>query len=672
MNHQTSTNDAPRMDDMTTFDQVAKIVASDDEIRRAVDEADIPSLLAALAMLTKDFELIGEDLKPPTPAMTSTISPQGGMSIEALTRARQLATRKIIEFRDAGSPFPADPSSEVLDRVVRFIIKPDQDSCLPLLRHELNIPQDVGAPDWTLDNIAPGTEFKVAVIGAGVSGLAAAYRLQQAGLDYSVFEKNTEVGGVWWENTYPGCRLDTPNYAYSLSFAQKQDWPQQFSRQPEIQKYLASVSTRAQLRPRIRFETEVISMVFDEPSSLWVLTVRTAEGHIDVIRFNAVITAVGILNRPSIPDFKGLDSFEGKVVHSAAWPEGLNLAGKRVALIGTGASAFQIGPAVVDEVKSLTVFQRNPPWMLPTPNYHDDIKPGMMWLLKHIPYYGRWFRFWQFWVAVEGRLPLVEAEPDWDHPVSVGRANEQLRQECVAALERQFSDRPDLLTKMTPNYPPGGKRMLRDNGVWGAMLRKPHVQLVSESISSLKTDGIATQDGQLHLVDVIVCATGFKSSDFLHPIRIVGRAGRDLHAWWQGDCRAYVGVTVPGFPNLFMTGGPNTAVVVNGSAIFSSECQVEYSLKAIKYVIDHRLGALDCKMEPFNEYNEFVDKGNLTKAWGVARTSSWYKNAAGRASQTWPFGLLDYWMLTSEVKFDDYEKLPAAHCSDKARTSCPA
>lgn len=174
MNQQTSTNDAPRLDDMSTFDKVAKIVASDDEIRHAVDEADMPSLLAALAMLTKDFELIGEDLKPPTPAMTSTISPQGGMSIEALSRARQLATRKIIEYRDAGSPFPADPSSEVLDRVVRFIIKPDQDSCIPLLRHELNIPQDVGAPGWTLNDIAPGTEFKVAVIGAGVSGLAAA------------------------------------------------------------------------------------------------------------------------------------------------------------------------------------------------------------------------------------------------------------------------------------------------------------------------------------------------------------------------------------------------------------------------------------------------------------------------------------------------------------------
>lgn len=666
------TNDAEAMDGMESFDHVSKITASDEDIRRAVDEADMPSLLAALAMLTQDFELIGDALKPPTPAMTSTISPQGGMSAEVLAKARQLATRKIIDYRDAGSPAAAAPSSEVLDRVMRFIIKPGQESCLPLLRHELNIPQDVGSPGWTLGDIAPGTEFKVAVVGAGVSGLAAAYRLQQADLDYTVFEKNTEVGGVWWENTYPGCRLDTPNYAYSLSFAQKPDWPQQFSRQPEIQKYLAGVSAKARLRQRIQFQSEVISMVFDEPSARWVLTVRNAEGRIDVFRFHAVITAVGILNRPSIPDFKGLDSFQGTVVHSAAWPKDLDLTGKRVALIGTGASAFQIGPAVVGEVKSLTVFQRNPPWMLPTPTYHDDIKPGMMWLLKHIPYYGRWFRFWQFWVAVEGRLPLVEAEPDWDHPISVGRANEQLRQECMAALERQYADRPDLLAQMTPNYPPGGKRMLRDNGVWGAMLRQPHVRLVSEPISHFTAHGITTRDAHLHEVDVVICATGFKSSDFLHPIRIVGRAGRDLHAWWQGDCRAYLGITVPGFPNLFMTGGPNTAVVVNGSAIFSSECQVEYSLKIIRHLLTHRLGALDCKLAPFNAYNQYVDQGNLTKAWGVARTNSWYKNSAGRASQTWPFGLIDYWTLTSDVKFDDYERLPVGRPMEEVKNSCPA
>lgn len=654
----TTQNEAmAQQEGMSDFDRVARIEASDDAISQAVAQADMPALLAALAMLTGDMALIADELKPPTPSMTSTIAPQGGMSPGVLEKARALAVRKIIEYRDAGCPQPRAPASEELDRIMRFIIKPDQDSCLPLLRHELNIPHDMGAPDWTIDDLAPDAQFSVAVIGAGVSGIAAAYRLRQAGIAHTVFEKNTDVGGVWWENKYPGCRLDTPNYAYSLSFAQKSDWPQQFSRQPEIQKYLATVAAKSDVRSHIQFGTEVVSMVFDEPSASWVLTVRTQEGCSDVYRFNAVITAVGILNRPNLPDIKGMSAFKGQVVHSAAWPEDLDLAGKRVALIGTGASAYQIGPSIAGQVEQLHIFQRNPPWMLPTANYHEDISAGMMWLLKHIPYYGRWYRFWQFWVAVEGRLPLVEVEPDWDHPISVGRANEQLRRECMAKLEEQFADRPDLLAKMTPNYPPGAKRMLRDNGVWGAMLKQRHVQLITDPIAHMTADGIVTQEGSKHDVDVVICATGFKSSDFLHPMRVVGRGGRDLHGWWQGDCRAYLGITVPGFPNLFMTGGPNTAVVINGSAIFSSECQVEYSMSAIKYLLSNKKAGLDCKEAPFEAYNVYVDQGNLTKAWGAARTSSWYVNRSGRASQTWPFGLLDYWKLTAEFKSGDYDYL---------------
>ena len=643
--------------DMSDFDYVAPLTASDSEIAAAVEQADLPSLMATLAMLTQDMSCISDDLKPPTPSMTSTISPQGGMSTEAQQKARSIAVKKIIEYRDNGCPPMTPPSSETLDKIVRFITKDNQEDCIPLLKHELNIDKDVGAPDWKLSDLAPGVNFKVAVVGAGVSGIAAAYRLQQAGLSYIVFEKNAEVGGVWWENRYPGCRLDTPNFAYSLSFAQKNDWPQQFSRQSEIQKYLSDVTNKSKIKSNIQFETEIESMSFDDTSRMWHLKIMHRDGKVTEDKFNAIITAVGILNRPNIPDFEGIETFKGQIVHSAAWPKSLDLKGKRVALVGTGASAYQIGPSIAGEVASLSVFQRNPPWMLPTPSYHDDIKPGMMMLLKHLPFYGRWFRFWQFWIAVEGRLPLVEAEPDWDHPISVGKANEQLRQECLAHLAKQFANRPDLLEKMTPNYPPGGKRMLRDNGVWAAMLNQQNVELVSDGIASITPDGIKTSKGELHKVDVIICATGFKSSDFLHPIKIVGRNGRDLHQWWKGDCRAYLGITVPGFPNLYMTGGPNTAVVVNGSAIFSSECQVEYALKSIKYLLTNKFGAMDIKEAPFNAYNDYVDAGNLTKAWGVAKTTSWYKNSSGRASQTWPFGLQEYWTITSNVKVADYELL---------------
>lgn len=640
---------------LSEFDRVEQITASDAEIEAALAQADLPALLCALSMLTGDEALLSEDLRPPTPPMSSTISPQGGMSEAAQHKARALAYKQLIAYRDAGCPPASIPSAADLDRIMRFMIKDSNESYLPILRHELGIPKDTGAPQWHKSDIAPETAFRVAVIGAGVSGIAAAHRLQQSGLDFVIFEKNTEVGGVWWENAYPGCRLDTPNFAYSLSFAQKQDWPQQFSRQPEIQKYLSSVADAAQIRPFIQFETEVVSMVYEEAHALWCITFKNATGQLSTQRFNAIITAVGQLNRPSFPSIAGRESFQGQTVHSAMWPKGLDLKGKRVAVVGTGASAYQIVPSIVGEVAELAIFQRSPPWMLPTPTYHHDIRPGMTWLLKHVPYYGRWFRFWQFWIASEGRLPLVEVESDWVHPVSVGRANETLRQECMAHLQTQFGDRPDLLAKVVPNYAPGGKRMLRDNGIWAAALKQAHVSLVTDPIECIHDTGITTKDGAIYEADVIVYATGFKSSDYLFPMKVIGREGKDLHQWWQGDCRAYIGITIPGFPNLFMTGGPNTGVVVNGSAIFSAECAVEYAMRAIGHLLQNRQAAMDCKVEPFNKYNEVIDAGNLTKAWGVAKTNSWYKNSTGRASQTWPFNLLEYWNLTAQLKVEDYE-----------------
>jgi 4-hydroxyacetophenone monooxygenase len=641
---------------MEMFNHVEKIDSTDEFIRAAVEDADLPALMAALAMLTGDTALIGAELKPTSPPMTAVVIAQGGMSKEAQIKARQLAVAAIISWRDHAEPTQPKPSAALVDQCLQYMIRGSLDELRPMLEHELGIEQDMGAPGWTREAVAPDTPFRVAVIGAGVSGIAAAYRLQQAHLDFAVYEKNDEVGGVWWENRYPGCRLDTPNFAYSLSFAQKPDWPQQFSRQPEIHAYLATVAGQAGIRQNIRFNTEVDAMHFDEEQAVWRLTIRDRAGVVTEENFNAVITAVGILNRPSLPDIPGLASFEGRVVHSAIWPRDLDLKGKRVALIGTGASAFQIGPNIADSVERFEVFQRNPPWMLPTPTYHDDIKPGMQWLLKHIPSYGRWFRLWQFWMAVEGRLPLTEVEDDWDHPVSVGRANEMLRQGCLSWLAGQYQDRPDLLAKMTPGYPPAAKRMLRDNGAWAAMLKKPHVALTTDAIERITPEGIVTAGGSLHRFDVIICATGFKASDFLAPMKVTGRRGVELHRdFWAGDCRAYLGITVPGFPNLFMTGGPNTAVVINGSAIFSSECQVRYTMGAIRYLFDSGHQAMDCKEQPFEDYNTWIDAGNVKRAWGASRTTSWYVNSKGRASQTWPYGLSDYWRITAAFSPDKYE-----------------
>lgn len=640
------------------LDHVEPIVASEEDIVAAVQDADLPALLVALATLTNDEGLLADDLRPPPSQMGASIKPQGGLSQEAQAKARALAVRALVAYRDAGSPAP-DPAAPLLERAMKFLARGAGEEYLPLLKHELALPRDLGAPDWQKANIAPDRDFSVAVIGAGLSGIAAAYRLEQAGVAYKVFERNADVGGVWWENVYPGCRLDTPNFAYSYSFAQKQDWPEQFSRQAEIQKYVSAVADDTSVRSNIEFDTEVVSLTYDDSASHWLVETRDKNGRIQKRRFSAIITATGQLNQPAFPDIAGLDAFEGQLFHSSRWPADLDIRGKRIAVVGTGASAYQIVPTIVDTVSELLVFQRNPPWMLPTPSYHEQIRPGMAWLLRHVPYYGRWFRFWQFWIAAEGRLPLVEVEPDWDHPISVGRANEGLRLECIEHLKAQLADRPDLLDKMTPTYPPGAKRMLRDNGVWAAALKQPHVKLMTDGIVHIDKRGIVTSDGGLHEADVIVFATGFQASDYLTPIKVVGRSGKNLHNWWAGDCRAYLGITMPGFPNLFMTGGPTTGVVVNGSAIFSAECAVEYALSAIHGLLSGGYAAMDVRQGPFDAYNARVDAGNLTKAWGAAKTTSWYKNRFGRASQTWPFTLLEYWRLTEHADLADYEMIQA-------------
>lgn len=645
---------ASKLDGVSKLDHVEPITASDEEIARAVVDADLPALLAALAVLTDDVALIAEDLRPPPSKMGASIKPQGGMSADVQQKARALATRAVIAYRDRGSPSP-DTAAPLLVHAMQFLARGAGDEYLPLLKHELALPSDMGAPEWRKSEIAADRDFSVAVIGAGLSGVAAAHRLEQAGVRYKVFEKNADVGGVWWENRYPGCRLDTPNFAYSYSFAQKQDWPEQFSRQSEIQKYVSTIADATSIRRNVAFKTEVVSMTYVDASAHWLVETRDKDGNVRSEAFNAIITATGQLNQPSYPDIAGLQSFGGQLFHSARWPDNLDIRGKRVAVIGTGASAYQIVPSIVGDVAELFIFQRNAPWMLPTPNYHEEIKPGMAWLLRHVPYYGRWFRFWQFWIAAEGRLPLVEVEQDWDHPISVGRANEGLRLECIEHLKSQLSDRPDLLEKVTPTYPPGAKRMLRDNGVWAAALRQPHTQLITDGILRIEERGIVSADGTLHEVDIIVLATGFQASDYLTPMKVVGRDGKNLHQWWAGDCRAFLGITMPGFPNLFMTGGPTTGVVVNGSAIFSAECAVEYALSAIGKLLAGGYAAMDVRQAPFDAFNARVDAGNLTKAWGVAKTTSWYKNRFGRASQTWPFSLLEYWRLTEKADIADYE-----------------
>lgn len=628
----------------------------DEHLRAAVQKAELPALLVTLAHITGDHVLIDDSLRPPPESSPGAAPQQGGMSVEQQAQARRLCFEALRSFRDSG--FKAEvPDEQRLAELMSFFAKDVGDDYLAMLGHELNFPSDTGKPAWRLGELAPGRHFRVAIIGAGESGLAAAYRLGQAGVPFTVFERNPDVGGVWYENTYPGCRLDTPNFDYSFSFAQKADWQQHFSERDAIYDYFRRVSEDLKLGQYIRFSTRVLGAKFDDATLLWTVRYSEEDGAEYTEQFNALISAVGQLNEPSIPDIPGRDRFAGDTWHTARWRHDVELRHKRVAVVGSGATAFQVIPSIADEVDELIVFQRTPPWMYPTPGYHDDIDPELQWLFREVPFYARWFRFFQFWTTVEGRRAFMKVDPDWKRAGSVSELNERMRIALVQYIEEQFAGRPDLLEKVVPRYPPGAKRVLRDDGTWARTLKSDHVYLVSERIEEITERGIRTADGIEHMADVIIWGTGFRASDFLSSLRVEGSGGVDLHDYWNGDARAYLGVSIPGFPNLFCLYGPNTNLNVNGGIIHFSEWAVNYVLEAIRLLVEQGKGAMNLREVPFHVYNEEIDAGNRLMVWGASDVNSWYKNKLGRVSQNWPGTTIDYWLLTRNVDPSAYEFL---------------
>jgi 4-hydroxyacetophenone monooxygenase len=630
------------------------ITATDDEIRAALAEAEVPPLLPALAYVTGDLSLLRDDLRPDPLLMAL---PQGGMTPSQQAAARELALDAIVRYRDGGCHAAPPPPRADLLRIVEYAVGGSgMDDYLPLLEDELALRgDDRRAPQWRKADVAPDVECRVAVIGAGMSGLLTAHRLEQAGVDFLILEKNPDVGGTWFENQYPGCRVDNPNHNYSYSFAQRHDWPLHFSTQDVLLDYFRDCAREFGVRDRIRFETEVVSATWDERATNWTLVVRAADGTEDTVTAHAVVSAVGQLNRPNYPDIPGRDTFTGTAFHSARWEHDAPIDGARVAVIGTGASSVQFTPEIAPRAGHLTLFQRTPPWMGPTADYHDPVSAGQRWLYAHLPTYSEWNRFWMFWRMGDGALPGVRVDPDWDTSNgTVSAVNDFMRTMLASYLEQQFAERPDLLPHVIPTYPPGAKRLLRDNGVWASALTRDNVTVVTETIREITPRGIVTVDGVEHEVDVIVYGTGFQASNFLTPMRVIGRGGVDLHEQWDGDARAYLGITIPGFPNFFCLYGPNTNIVINGSIIYFSECGARYILGCLELLLGGRHTSLEVRKDVHDEFNERVDAENRRMAWGWSDVNSWYKNEYGRVAQNWPFTLLEYWQHTLAPDPHDY------------------
>lgn len=619
----------------------------DADIAAALEQVSIPTLLLSLVHITGDPRYIREFKQ----AGLFLNEVQGFMSEEDKARVREVALPVLADYRDRGCPVPDPLSAELVREMLDWAAcEAVDDDNLPLVLEELDLEGVDPRRPTTLENT---DDFRVVVIGCGESGVLAGVRLKQADIDFTIVEKNAGPGGTWWENSYPGARVDVANHFYCYSFEPSNHWDHFFAEQPELRQYFRDVVDRHNLEPHIRWNTEVVSAEWD--GKMWNVTVRSAAGT-ETLRANAVITAVGQLNRPQIPEFPGAETFAGPAFHSAAWDHDVDVTGKRVALIGAGASGFQIAPAIADKVEHLTVFQRTAQWMFPNPMYHEPVADGVRWAMEHLPYYGRWYRFLLLWPGADKGLDAARVDPDYDDQGNaVSEINAIARIMFTDWITTQVGDDPELLAKALPDYPATGKRTLQDNGSWLGTLKRDNVDLIRTPIERITPTGIVTADGQAHDVDIIVYATGFRATDVLFPMAITGRDGVDLHDVWGRRPYAYRGITVPGFPNFFMTYGPGTHLAHGGSLILNSELQMRYINKCLEYLITEGLRTMEPLPEPTKEWHRRSQEAIRQTVWAQPSVKhSYFKNADGEIHTVSPWRLSEYRSAINEPIWSDF------------------
>ena len=623
-----------------------------ERLRSALEVANIPTLLLVLAHITGDDRWLAEPYLPHRGEPLSD-NDTGGLPDVVQREVRDAACAAITEHERGVTDIAdvrVDRLAEMLSVALVEEVPPEYGELLA---------EEMGLTSRQVPMPPAPQGFRVVIIGAGMSGICMAVMLEAAGIDYIVLEKDADLGGTWLENVYPGCGVDTPSHFYSFSFAPKADWSRFFPKRDEVFDYLSKVADMYAIRHRIRFQTEVTGADYDQTSATWCVSARDGDGEDFVLETPVLVSAVGQVNRPALPPIKGMNDFGGPVMHTARWDREVSLVGKRVAVVGTGASAMQLVPAIVDQTQRVLVFQRSKQWAVPHPNYHRQVPDGVRYLMDRVPLYAKWYRLRTFWNFGDRLYDPLRIDPDWPHPDrSINATNDKHRVFLTKHIRRELGERADLLDSCLPDYPPYVKRPLLDNG-WFRTMARPDVDLITEGISSVTRSGVVTESGVEHNVDVIALATGFKALQFLWPMEIRGRSGRTLRdQWGQDDARAYLGITVPDCPNFFILNGPNTFAGHGGSAIIATEFEVRYTMQAIAHIIEADLASIEVRKETFVEYNKELDEVLSGMIWSHRGTSTYFRNDAGRIVFNSPWKYIDFWARTKQFARSDYvEKL---------------
>ncbi len=631
----------------TAGDGAERAHAAEMTIAEAVRDADLRVLLMCVFQLSGDPRWLRAPYRPERDVRL--VPPEdAGLPDDVADEIRDAAVRL-----HAMPPAIEDPGDELMVEMMGVCLGQDvPPEYAPMMREEMGFTsRDVAVPD---DPAADPGELSILVVGAGASGIAIGARLSRMGLDYTIVEKGSSVGGVWRDNRYPGAGVDTPNHAYSFSFAPPNRWTRFFAPQPELQDYLRRTAEHCEVTPHVEFETELAGARWDDERAMWSVELRTPSGT-ERREVRVLISAIGQLNVPRPPTIAGMDDFSGRSFHSSHWPDDLDVTGRRVAVVGTGASSMQIVTTIAERVEQLTVFQRSAQWARPIPRYHDEIPAGSQWLFENLAPYAAWYRFTMLWRYGDGLLPYLRKDPDWAHPDrAVNKTNDRHRQEMADHIVEVIGDDPELIDKCMPDYPPYGKRILLDGG-WFETMTRPDVELIVDDVERIAPSGVVDSTGRLTEVDVIVYATGFEVFQMLSRFGIVGRGGVDLaDEWADDDPTAHLGITVPGFPNLFLMQGPTTGLGHGGSAIFQAECHARYITGCLATMLRDGVRSMEVREGPTREYTRRLDAAHDELIWTHEGMRNWYRNEAGRVVAIMPWRLVDYWAMTHDPDPGDF------------------
>jgi len=500
-------------------------------------------------------------------------------------------------------------------------------------------------------------DFHVAIIGCGFNGIATAVQLSHLGIAYTIYERRHEIGGTWSINKYPDVRVDTLSAAYEFCFERNYPWKEYFARGADVRSYLEFIAEKYGVTPNIRFEHDLKEARFDEERSRWELSFTGPDGDVVHSEVNAIVSAAGLFANPKNPDLPGAEDFKGLIIHPTQWPTDLDLRGKNVAILGNGSTGVQLLAPVAEIADRIYMYQRTPQWISPRDKYGKEVESEIHWLTSNMPGYWNWCRYTSIMHLFNFHKDYLIVDAEWQKQGGqITKQSDTVRQFLINYITDQVGGRQDLIDKLTPDYAPMVRRPVVDNG-WYKALARENAELITYEIVRVTENGIETSDGEFREVDIIITATGFEIVKYLWPAEYIGRGGVNLHERWAAqDPRAYVGMMVPDFPNLFMLYGPNSQPISGGVALPAwYQMWASFVAQCLMTMIQEDVGTVEVTQEAFTKYNEALDEkaAGLLMLTDTSSAKNYYLSESGRMQVNAPWETADYYNMVRQPNRDE-------------------